>query len=228
MTVVAPVTGLVAAVVPGGGGHRRWGTVRRRSPSPGSSLAIVAVALIGGIAGMFSRHGAKPAVDAGTVALALGVGLRIRFAVRVLDRFRRRHRPVAPAVRPVHRPAGARLVAYSSCSVAATAADRRELVVPAVVVGALIAGSNVALPDLDAAGLLSVVAVVVAMYPASTIVLASVIDGERATRAQLAGMALAVAALVLSPSGADQRPGSECVRNASATPPHRRRRTAPR
>jgi hypothetical protein len=39
------------------------------------------------------------------------------------------------------------------------------------------------------------------MYPASTIVLASLIDGERATGAQLAGMALAAGALVMITTG---------------------------
>jgi drug/metabolite transporter (DMT)-like permease len=41
------------------------------------------------------------------------------------------------------------------------------------------------------------VAVVVSMYPASTVVLASALDGERPTTGQVAGMVLAVAALVL-------------------------------
>jgi len=80
-------------------------------------------------------------------------------------------------------------------------AVRRDLVVPAVIVGVLIAGSNATYLMSTREGLLSIVAVVVAMYPASTIVLASVIDGERATRAQLAGMALAAGALVMITTG---------------------------
>ena len=58
----------------------------------------------------------------------------------------------------------------------------RQLVVPAAAVGVLIAGSNASYLISTREGLLSLVAVVVAMYPASTIVLASIIDGERATR----------------------------------------------
>jgi drug/metabolite transporter (DMT)-like permease len=49
---------------------------------------------------------------------------------------------------------------------------------------------------------LSIVAVVVSMYPASTIVLASVLDGERATRSQLVGMGLAAVALAMITLGA--------------------------
>jgi len=44
-------------------------------------------------------------------------------------------------------------------------------------------------------GLLSVVAVIVSLYPASTIILAIALDRERVTRSQLVGMALAVVAV---------------------------------
>ena len=59
----------------------------------------------------------------------------------------------------------------------------RQLVLPAASVGVLIAGSNATYLVSTREGLLSVVAVVVAMYPASTILLAALIDGERAPRA---------------------------------------------
>jgi drug/metabolite transporter (DMT)-like permease len=45
-------------------------------------------------------------------------------------------------------------------------------------------------------GLLTIVAVVVAMYPASTVVLATVLDGERMRRPQLLGLTIAAVALV--------------------------------
>ena len=77
----------------------------------------------------------------------------------------------------------------------------RRLVLPAATVGILIAASNATYLISTREGLLSVVAVVVAMYPASTIVLAAMIDGERATRAQFVGMALAAGALVMITAG---------------------------
>jgi drug/metabolite transporter (DMT)-like permease len=43
--------------------------------------------------------------------------------------------------------------------------------------------------------LMSAVAVIVSLYPASTILLAIALDRERATRSQLGGMALAVVAV---------------------------------
>ena len=157
--------------------------------------------MIGGIAGMFAGDGATPTVDLGTVALALGVGFSFGLLFVSLDRSgddagqwpllfarftalpvlaRRGVVPVpreAAAVRPPSRGAGG----YRRRP------DRRS--------------SNASYLISTRKGLLSVVAVVVAMYPASTIVLAAVIDGERATRSQVLGMALAAGALVMITTG---------------------------
>jgi drug/metabolite transporter (DMT)-like permease len=199
MTVVAPVTGLVAAMVP-----VAVGILTGDRPSPlaiaGIVAAIVAVAMIGGIAGMFAGGGAAPPVDPRTVALALGVGFSFGLLFISLDRS--------------GDDAGqwpllfARFTALPVLLVAALFQFRgkrpafgRQLVVPAAIVGVLIALSNASYLISTREGLLSVVAVVVAMYPASTIVLAAAIDGERATRSQLIGMALAAGALVMITTG---------------------------
>jgi drug/metabolite transporter (DMT)-like permease len=198
MTVVAPVTGIVAAIVP-----VAVGIATGDRPSPlavaGIVSAVVAVALIGGIAGMFAGS-AGPSVDLGTVAMALGVGFSFGLLFVSLDR--------------TGDDAGqwpllfARFTALPLLIVAALFQFRRkrpafgrQLVVPAVIVGVLIALSNASYLISTRKGLLSVVAVVVAMYPASTIVLAALIDGERATRSQVVGMALAAGALVMITTG---------------------------
>jgi len=199
MTVVAPVTGLVAAIVP-----VAVGILTGDRPSPlavvGIVSAVVAVALIGGITGMFGRDRTARAVERGTVALALGVGFSFGMLFVALDR--------------TGDDAGqwpllfARFTALPVLVVAALFQFRRhrpvfdrQLVVPAAIVGVLIALSNATYLISTRKGLLSVVAVVVAMYPASTIVLASVIDGERVTRSQLVGMALAAGAVVMITTG---------------------------
>jgi drug/metabolite transporter (DMT)-like permease len=199
MTVVAPVTGLVAAIVP-----VAVGIASGERPSPlavaGIVTAVIAVALIGGIAGMFAGDGTKPAVDAGTIAIALGVGLSFGLLFVSLDRS--------------GDDAGqwpllfARFTALPILVLTALVQFRnkwpafgRQLVVPAAAVGVLIAGSNASYLISTREGLLSLVAVVVAMYPASTIVLASIIDGERATRSQVAGMVLAAGALAMITTG---------------------------
>src|SRR4029078_364996 len=85
MTVVAPVTGLVAAIVP-----VVVGIASGDRPSAlavaGIVAAVVAVGLIGGIGGMIPRHASTPAVDATTVALALGVGFSFGLLFVSLDR----------------------------------------------------------------------------------------------------------------------------------------------
>ena len=199
MTVVAPVTGLVAAIVP-----VVVGVASGDRPSElavaGIVVAVVAVGLIGGVVGMFDRGAGRPVVDPTTVVLALGVGFSFGLLFVALDRSGEdtgqwpllfaqfTALPVLVLVALVqfrhNRPA-----------------VERSLVLPAALIGVLIAGSNATYLISTREGLLSVVAVVVAMYPASTIVLASVIDGERATRAQIVGMALAAGALVMITTG---------------------------
>jgi drug/metabolite transporter (DMT)-like permease len=199
MTVVAPITGLVAAVVP-----VMVGVATGERPSPlavvGIVTAVVAVALIGGLAAMFAGDGTRPVVDPRTVALAVGVGFSFGLLFVSLDRS-----GDDTGQWPL---LFARFTALPVLVVVALVQFRnerpsfgRQLVVPAAVVGVLIAGSNATYLASTREGLLSVVAVVVAMYPASTIVLASIIDGERATRSQLAGMALAAGALVMITTG---------------------------
>ena len=199
MTVVAPLTGLVAAIIP-----VAVGIATGDRPSPlavaGIVAAVVAVALIGGIAGMFTGDTNERSIDAGTVAIALGVGVSFGLLFVSLDRSgddtgqwpllfaRFTALPILVLVALVqfrgNRPAFG-----------------RQLVLPAAAVGILIAGSNATYLISTREGLLSIVAVVVAMYPASTILLAALIDGERATRAQLVGMALAAGALVMITTG---------------------------
>jgi drug/metabolite transporter (DMT)-like permease len=199
MTVVAPVTGLVAAIVP-----VAVGIASGDRPSAlavaGIVAAVIAVGLIGGIAGMLTKEASRPTVDPATVALALAVGFSFGLLFVSLDRS--------------GDDAGqwpllfARFTAFPVLVVVALVQFRhnrpavgRGLILPAAIVGILIAGSNASYLISTREGLLSVVAVVVAMYPASTIMLAAVIDGERASRAQLAGMGLAAVALVMITTG---------------------------
>jgi drug/metabolite transporter (DMT)-like permease len=199
MTVVAPVTGLVAAIVPVAVGFSS-GDRPSALAVAGIVAAVVAVGLIGGIAGMVGRQASRPAVDATTVLLALGVGLAFGLLFVSFDRSGD-HSGQWPLL-------FAQLSALPVLMVVALVQFRhvrpaleRHLVLPAALIGVLIAGSNATYLIATREGLLSVVAVVVAMYPASTIVLASVIDGERATRSQIAGMALAAGALVMITTG---------------------------
>lgn len=67
----------------------------------------------------------------------------------------------------------------------------------ALLAGALDGGSNILILEAGRRGLLVIVGVILALYPASTIVLARVVLKERLQRHQLVGLGLAGAAVVL-------------------------------
>lgn len=195
MTVVAPITGVVAAVLP-----VVVGVATGERPGPlavtGIILAIVAVALIGGVVGALHQP-----VAAATVVLSLVVGalfglLFVAFAQTGDD----------AGLWPL---LAARLGAAPLLLTAFVVARRRRTVDPingrvwrvGLLIGSLIMLANGLYLVSTRQGLLSIVAVVVSLYPASTVLLASFFDRERSTRPQLAGMVLAAVAVGLVTTG---------------------------
>lgn len=191
MTVVAPVTGIVAAIVPVvvgfGLGERPSSTA-----TAGIALAIVAVALIGGVVG--SGH---QSVDARTVLVASVVGA----AFGLLFVAYSRTGDDAGLWPLLMSRVGATPLLLAAFVIARRRGQVPELgaqvLVPAAAIGVLILVANglylVAARD----GLLSVVAVLVALYPASTVALAAWLDHERPSRWQGAGMVVAAIAVTL-------------------------------
>ena len=189
MTVVAPVTAVVAAAIPvvvGLATGERPGAIAL----VGVALAVVAIALVSGAVG--TPHTATPRPIL-LVAVLAGAGFGLLFVF--LDR--------------TSEDSGAwpLLIArwFSLPAVAVLAlVRRRELqgltrttVVLGIAVGILTTVANTAFLAATRRGLLSVVAVVVSLYPASTVLLATVLDGERVRRPQAIGLGLAAGALVL-------------------------------
>lgn len=196
MTVVAPVTGVVAAVFP-----VLVGIALGERPGPvaglGIVVAVVAVALIGGLLGVRGQS-----VDVDTVVLAVAVGMAfgglfIAYAQAGDD----------AGLWPL---LAARLGGLPLLSVAFVLRRRRpdrpalgvDVLAHGLVIGVLIGAANGLYLFAAQRGLLSIVAVVVALYPASTIALAMGFDGERARRAQGVGMGLAVVAVAMITLGA--------------------------
>lgn len=195
MTVVAPITGVVAAVLPVAVGLAtgdRPGAVA----VAGIVLAIAAVALIGGVVGALHQH-----VTLATVALSVVVGalfgmLFVAFAQTGDD----------SGLWPL---LSARFGAVPVLGSAFLVARRRRVVDPldawvwriGIVIGSLITVANGLYLVSTREGLLSIVAVVVSLYPASTVALASIVDHERSTRPQIAGMVLAAVAVALVTTG---------------------------
>jgi drug/metabolite transporter (DMT)-like permease len=187
MTVVAPVTGVVAAVLPVAVG---LGMGERPSVLAlvGVTMTIGAVALIGGLIGV--PHVPTP-VSLMMVALLSGAsfGLLFVFYDRAGD-----DSGMWPLL-------GARFASTPILVIAYLASrphgrvDRSTALV-AMLVGVLGTTANLFYLLASRRGLLTIVAVVVAMYPASTVVLATVLDGERMRRPQLLGLTIAAVALV--------------------------------
>ena len=205
MTVVAPVTGVVAAVVP-----VAVGVALGERPGAltfvGIAVAVVAVALIGGVGTMFGSRTVHQRVDPTTVALALAVGVGFGLLFVSLARtgedsglwpllFQR------CSGLPVLALAFAAQRAGRAPWPGARAVIDRDVVTPALAVGALVAAGNAAYLFSTREDLLSVVAGVVSMYPAATGALAMLLDHERPARSQVVGMGLAAAALGVISAG---------------------------
>lgn len=195
MTVVAPITGVVAAVLP-----VVVGVATGERPGPlavsGIVLAIAAVALIGGAVGALHQP-----VTAATVGLSAAVGalfglLFVAFAQTGDDS------GLWPllAARMGAVPLLAVAFAIARRQRSADALDRRTWRI-GIVIGTLIMLANGLYLVSTREGLLSIVAVVVSLYPASTVLLASVVDRERSTRPQIAGMLLAAMSVALVTTG---------------------------
>lgn len=193
MTVVAPVTGVVSASLP-----VAVGVLSGERPSAlavaGIAGAIVAVALIGGA--IEARHRRVPMR---IVALAVAAGFGFALLFVAYDRAGE-----SAGLWPL---LTARLGSLPVLAVAYALGRRRSdgrfderfdrAVVPAcLAIGTMIVVANGLYLWATRDGLLSVVAVLVSLYPASTIALASVLDGERPTRPQLGGMIVAAGAVV--------------------------------
>lgn len=187
MTVVAPISAVVGAVLP-----VVVGLVEGERPEPvayvGIVLAIVAVALVSGAIG--ERDRPTPPRIMGFAVLA-GSGFGLLFVA--LDRT-----DPDSGLWPL---VAARLASvpflFLLCVVLGARVGRAKgVLLVAVLAGVLDTAANVLYLEAVRRGLLSLVAVVSSLYPASTVALAFGIDRERVNRWQAGGMVLAAVALV--------------------------------
>ena len=193
MSVVAPITGVVAAVLP-----VLFGLFIGERPTTlaliGVLVALVAVVLVSSApehgevaaarrAGLPEAFGAGVAFGAFFILLSRAgadtglwplVGTRIGSLVLVTTIALASRRPLRPG------PGDARVIAGS---------------------GVLDVAANLLYLAASRAGLLSLVAVITSMYPAGTILLARVVLGERLHPRQLVGLAAAVAGITLIATG---------------------------
>lgn len=189
MAVVAPITGLLAATVPVGVGFGLQGL-----PAPavlaGIGLALVAVVLVSRVPG---PSGGPSGVNMAVVA-GIGLGLFNVFIANVTEGL-------------LFGPLFVVRVAEAGLIGAVILATRQAwrlpgpLLGPVALVSLLDAGGNAAFIAAEQAGRLDVASVLSSLYPVTTLVLAAIVLRERVTRLHGAGIAAAVAAIVLIAAG---------------------------
>jgi drug/metabolite transporter (DMT)-like permease len=189
MSVVAPIAALLSAAVP-----VVAGLASGERPPP-AALAGIALAL--GAVALVSREGGRAPSgplrwQAPTLALAAGVAFGLFFVV--IDG--------AGADTGIWPLVGARMASVSLFAglgmARITATDLpRGVAAAAVGCGLLDAGANVFYVLALDHGLMSVVAVLTALYPAGTVLLARYVLGERLSPVQRTGLGVAAAAAVL-------------------------------
>jgi drug/metabolite transporter (DMT)-like permease len=189
MGIVAPVTGVIAALLPVAAG-----IVLQGVPPPlvllGIALAIVAVVLVSRVRDESSGpSGVHLALIAG-----VGIGLFSVFIAQISD---------GHAFGPLVVIRGTEALLIGAVVLVTTAAwrpDRR--LVPAIAgVGVLDMMGNGAFILAVQAGALAVAAVLSSLYPVTTVILAAIFLRERVTRTHAVGIALAITAIVCIAAG---------------------------
>lgn len=189
MAVVAPITAVTAAVVP-----MAVGLAREETPSPlalaGAGCALVGIALVS----LGPSHGPRRATPAVLgVALAAGAFFGL-FGVLIAQT------GTDSGLWPIVAARVASVLLGLAVAVRAGVSLRlpRSALgwIAAAGIGDVLANALYLLAI--RAGLLSVVAPIAALYPASTVLLALALDRERLRAVQLAGLGLAATALVLT------------------------------
>jgi uncharacterized membrane protein len=199
MSLVAPITAALSAIVP-----VTFGIVDGERPSAlgavGIPLALVAIVLLSRDPdGAGSATGLSPTVLATSIGSGFGFGL---FFVAI------DHAGDQSGLWPVvaGRAASVSLfaiVALVSATARVGGPAARLGTTPALLVacGLLDAGANALFLLATHHGMLTLVAVIGALYPASTLLLARIVLDERLARPQLGGVALAGIAVVLVSAG---------------------------
>lgn len=207
MTVVAPITAVISAVVPvvvGIAGGERPSVLAL----VGVVLALVAVALVsatghaeiepGGHDTAFAPPAGRRWRDL-TIVLAVVAGVGFGLLFVFLD-----ETSDDSGVWPIVIGQFVTMPMLALVLAATKPGRPRDRVAAwlAVAAGAMAVTANISYLVAVRTGLLSLVAVVTSLYPATTVLLATVIDKERLVRPQVVGLTLALGALVMVSAGA--------------------------
>jgi drug/metabolite transporter (DMT)-like permease len=188
MSVLSPVTALVSAALPVSVGLLQGERVGEVAFC-GVALALVAVVVV---SGGTDTHSSRPSRTA--LALALGAGAAIALQLVCLNQA-----PNSSGVAPllVGRAVSSVVVLGAAFALRRRLGETRPSVRASAGAGALDSLANFAFLLAVRSGDLAVVAVITALYPASTVLLARAVLGERIGPKQLAGLGVAAVAVSL-------------------------------
>jgi drug/metabolite transporter (DMT)-like permease len=188
MSVLSPVTALVSAALPvsvGLIGGERLSAVA----VGGMALALVAIVVV---SGGTDTYGFRPSRTA--LTLAFGAGAAIALQLICLDQAPN-DSGVAPLI--VGRAVSSAVVLGAAFTLRSRLGDRRPSLPASAAAGALDSLANFAFLLAVREGDLAIVAVITALYPAGTVLLARTLLAERIAAGQLAGLGLAAVAVSL-------------------------------
>lgn len=204
MSILSPLTALVSAVVP-----MAWGLATGGSLGPlaywALGIALVAVVLVGFVP---ERGAVRPSITG--IVMGIGSGAAIGAFFIIIDQTADESGlwpllvnsavtaaimfAVAGALALLARSRAARMPRRDDAQLDAVAADRRTGLRIAIACGLVNAAANTLLLLGIRAGELAIAAVLGAMYPAGTILLAALVLKERIAPVQWAGLVLALVA----------------------------------
>lgn len=188
ISLVVPLTAVLSATLPVAYGFAR-GERPGTTALVGIVLALVAIAIVSATPGAGQTLSAAPIV----FSLAAGIlfGLFIVLLSQVSDR---------AGLWPIALSRSSSSLVLSGLALALTGRQPRgirQLLPAGIAIGTLEAGGIVALFLALQHGPISIASVLLSLYPVTTVLLATVVLGERMSRPQLAGLALALISVIL-------------------------------
>jgi drug/metabolite transporter (DMT)-like permease len=188
ISLVVPLTAVISATLP-----VAYGLVRGERPGTpalvGIVLALVAVAIVSATPGAGQALSATPIV----FSLVSGTlfGLFIILLSQVSDQ---------AGLWPIALSRSSTCLVLAGLALAVTGrqpAGVRQLLPAAIAIGTLEAGGFIALFLALQRGPISIASVLLSLYPVTTVLLATIVLGERMSRTQTAGIALALSSVIL-------------------------------
>jgi drug/metabolite transporter (DMT)-like permease len=188
MSVLSPITALVSAAVPAAVGL----LIGERFSGLAVAGMVVALIAVIVVSTGSDAHGTRAGLTA--VLLALGAGAAIAIQIICFDQA-----PHGSGDAPllINRVVAAAVVIVAAAARRGHLGRRRPGWTASAAAGTLVACANLSFILAVRHGALAIVAVISALYPASTVLLARVFLGERIGRVQLAGLGLAALAVVM-------------------------------